>query len=68
MKRIVAKKKYKYPMGLEREYAKQLAGLVAGMFRTIRKEVPDMVKLVKQNHFSLNILYATLHWLRMNLL
>ena len=54
MKRIVAKKKYKYPMGLEREYAKQLAGLVAGMFRTIRKEVPDMVKLVKQNQISMD--------------
>lgn len=49
MKRVVAKKKYKYPMALEREYAKQLAGLVAGMFRTIRKDVPDMVRVVKSN-------------------
>ena len=31
MKRIVAKRKYRYPMGLEREYAKQLAGLTDAM-------------------------------------
>lgn len=47
--KIVAKKKYKYPMALEREYAKQLAGLVNGMFATIRKSKPDMVRLVKNN-------------------
>ena len=52
--KIVAKRKYKYPMGLEREYAKQLAGLTEGMFRTIRKEVPRMVGLVKSNLIKLD--------------
>ena len=54
MKRVVAKKKYKYPMALEREYAKQLAGLVAGMFRTIRKDMPDMVRVVKNNLITMD--------------
>ena len=54
MKRIVAKKKYKYPMALEREYAKQIAGLVAGMFRTIEKSKPDMVKLVRKNQIVMD--------------
>lgn len=54
MKRIVAKKKYKYPMALEREYAKQLAGLVAGMFRTIEKSKTDMVKLVRKNQIVMD--------------
>ena len=54
MKRIVAKKKYKYPMALEREYAKQLAGLVAGMFRTIEKSKSDMVKLVRKNQIVMD--------------
>ena len=46
MRKIVAKKKYKYPMALEREYAKQLAGLAAGMFGAIKKDVPRMVQMV----------------------
>ena len=54
MKRIVAKKKYRYPMALEREYAKQLAGLVNGMFRTIKGDVPRMVKLVKDNQITMD--------------
>ena len=54
MKRIVARKKYKYPMALEREYAKQLSWLVDGMFATIRKDVPDMVKLVKNNMIKMD--------------
>ena len=54
MKRIVAKKKYRYPMGLEREYAKQLAGLTDAMFRTIKKEVPQMVGLVKRNQIKMD--------------
>ena len=54
MKKIVAKKKYRYPMALEREYAKQLKGLVGQMFSTIRKDVPDMVSLVKQNMIRLD--------------
>jgi len=54
MRKITAKRKYRYPMGLEREYAKQLKGLVDGMFRTIRKEVPDMVALVKRNMIRLD--------------
>ena len=54
MKRIVAKKKYRYPMGLEREYAKQLAGLTDAMFRTIKKDVPQMVGLVKRNQITMD--------------
>ena len=54
MKRIVAKRKYRYPMGLEREYAKQLNGLVGGMFRTIKKDVPQMVGLVKRNQITMD--------------
>ena len=54
MKRIVAKRKYRYPMGLEREYAKQLAGLTDAMFRTIKKDVPQMVGLVKRNQITMD--------------
>ena len=54
MKRIVAKKKYRYPMGLEREYAKQLAGLTDAMFRTIKKDVPQMVGMVKRNQITMD--------------
>jgi len=54
MKRIVAKKKYRYPMGLEREYAKQLAGLTDAMFRTIKKDVPQMVQMVKRNQITMD--------------
>ena len=54
MKRIVAKRKYRYPMGLEREYAKQLAGLTDAMFRTIKKDVPQMVGLVKRNQIKMD--------------
>ena len=54
MKRIVAKRKYRYPMGLEREYAKQLAGLTDAMFRTIKGDVPQMVGLVKRNQIKMD--------------
>ena len=54
MKKIVAKRKYRYPMGLEREYAKQIAGLVGGMFSTIKRDVPRMVKLVKSNQIKMD--------------
>ena len=54
MKKIVAKRKYRYPMGLEREYAKQIAGLVNGMFRTIKKDVPRMVALAKSNQIKMD--------------
>ena len=54
MKKIVAKRKYRYPMALEREYAKQIAGLVNGMFSTIKKDVPSMVKLVKSNQIKMD--------------
>ena len=54
MRKIVAKRKYRYPMALEREYAKQLAGLTDGMFRTIKKEVPKMVSLVRSNKINLD--------------
>lgn len=54
MRKIVAKRKYRYPMGLEREYAKQLAGLVDAMFRTIKKDVPKMVQIVKRNQIKMD--------------
>lgn len=54
MRKIVAKRKYRYPMALEREYAKQLAGLTDGMFRTIKKEIPKMVSLVKANQIKMD--------------
>ena len=41
-------------MGLEREYAKQIAGLVGGMFRTIKRDVPRMVALVKSNQIKMD--------------
>ena len=54
MKKIVAKKKYRYPMGLEREYAKQLKGLTGQMFSTIKKDVPQMTDMVKKNMIRLD--------------
>ncbi len=54
MNKIVAKKKYRYPMGLEREYAKQLKGLTDGMFVSIRKSVPEMVAIIKKNYINLD--------------
>lgn len=54
MKKIVAKKKYKYPMALEREYAKQLKGLTAVMFGKIKKTVPEMVAIIKKNRINLD--------------
>ena len=54
MRKIVAKRKYRYPMGLEREYAKQLNGLVGGMFRTIKKDIPQMVQMVKRNQIKMD--------------
>lgn len=54
MRKIVAKRKYRYPMALEREYAKQIAGLVGGMFRTIKKDVPRMVQMVKSNQIKMD--------------
>lgn len=54
MRKIVAKRKYRYPMALEREYAKQIAGLVGVMFRTIKKDVPRMVQMVKSNQIKMD--------------
>lgn len=54
MRKIVAKKKYKYPMGLEREYAKQLRFLTDGMFGKIKKTVPEMVAIIKRNRINLD--------------
>ena len=54
MKKIVAKKKYKYPMGLEREYAKQLRFLTDEMFGKIKKTVPEMVGIIKKNRINLD--------------
>ena len=52
--KIVAKKKYRYPMGLEREYAKQLKGLTDAMFGKIKKTVPQMVAIIKKNRINLD--------------
>ena len=52
--KIVAKKKYRYPMGLEREYAKQLKGLTDAMFGKIKKSVPEMVAIIKKNYINLD--------------
>ena len=54
MKKIVAKKKYRYPMGLEREYAKQLRFLTDEMFGKIQKTVPQMVAIIKKNRINLD--------------
>ena len=54
MKKIVAKKKYKYPMGLEREYAKHLRFLTDEMFGKIQKTVPQMVAIIKKNRINLD--------------
>ena len=54
MKKIVAKKKYRYPMGLEREYAKQLRFLTDEMFGKIKKTVPQMVAIIKKNRINLD--------------
>lgn len=50
MKRIVAKKKIRYPMALEREYSKQIVSSVDDMFKTIKSRIPAMVKLIKKHN------------------
>jgi hypothetical protein len=52
MKRIVAKKKIRYPMALEREYSKQIVSCVDDMFKTIRSRIPAMVKLIKKHNLQ----------------
>lgn len=50
MTQIVAKKKIRYPMALEREYSKELVGEVKEMFDIIESRIPAMVRLIKQHN------------------
>ena len=50
MAQIVAKKKVRYPMALEREYSKQIVGEVKAMFDIIESRIPAMVRLIKQHN------------------
>ena len=52
--KIVAKRKYRYPMGLEREYAKQIAGLVGGCSPPSKRMFPGWWKLVKSNQIKMD--------------
>lgn len=52
--KIVAKRKYKYPMALEREYAKQIRGITADMFDMIRKQLPKIITLIKKHRIKLD--------------
>lgn len=47
---IIAKKKVRYPMALEREYSKQIVGEVKEMFDIIESRIPAMVRLIKQHN------------------
>lgn len=50
MAQIVAKKKIRYPLALEREYSKELVGEVKAMFDIIESRIPAMVRLIKQHN------------------
>lgn len=50
MAQIVAKKKIRYPLALEREYSKELVGEVNEMFDIIESRIPAMVRLIKQHN------------------
>lgn len=50
MARIIAKTKVRYPMALEREYSKEIVGCVDDMFKQIERQVPAMVRLIKQHN------------------
>ena len=50
MTQIVAKKKIRYPLALEREYSKELVGAVKEMFDIIESRIPAMVRLIKQHN------------------
>lgn len=50
MANIVAKKKIRYPLALEREYSKELVGEVKEMFDIIESRIPAMVRLIKQHN------------------
>lgn len=50
MAQIIAKKKVRYPMALEREYSKQIVGEVKEMFDIIESRIPAMVRLIKQHN------------------
>lgn len=50
MTQIVAKKKIRYPLALEREYSKELVGEVKAMFDIIESRIPAMVRLIKQHN------------------
>lgn len=47
---IIAKKKIRYPMALEREYSKELVGCVKDMFDIIKSRIPAMVRLIYQHN------------------
>lgn len=46
---IVAKRKIKYPMALEREYAKLLVAHVKRNIKTLQDKIPDIVSMIEQN-------------------
>ena len=48
--KIIAKKKIRYPMALEREYSKELVGEVKDMFKIIESRIPAMVRLIKKHN------------------
>ena len=50
MAQIIAKKKIRYPLALEREYSKELVGEVKEMFDIIESRIPAMVRLINQHN------------------
>ena len=50
MTQIVAKKKIRYPMALERQYSKEIVSCVNDMFDIIKSRIPAMVRLIKQHN------------------
>lgn len=54
MTQIVAKKKIRYPLALEREYSKELVGEVKEMFDIIESRIPAMVRLIKKHNLRGN--------------
>lgn len=56
--KIVAKKTYRYPMGLERNYAKYLVAHVQRMMSVIRSFIPEMVDVI--NRYKIQMDDATM--------
>ena len=50
MTQIVAKKKIRYPMALERQYSKEIVSCVDDMFDIIKSRIPAMVRLIKKHN------------------